>query len=108
MIERAQLGRLAAAAGVGEQAQEKDYVLAWLLAALSANGPKGAVFKGGTALRRTYFSDYRLSEDLDFTLDKVAPSEFEMAISSWFPWIRNECGIARAGRASIVNPPRTG
>jgi predicted nucleotidyltransferase component of viral defense system len=26
------------------------------------------VFKGGTALKRCYFGDYRFSEDLDFTL----------------------------------------
>jgi uncharacterized protein len=26
------------------------------------------VFKGGTALRRCWFKDYRFSEDLDFTL----------------------------------------
>lgn len=93
MIGRAELGRLAALAGVGEQAQEKDYVLAWLLAALSANGPVGAVFKGGTALRRVYFSDYRLSEDLDFTLDELTPAQFETAISGWFPWLRDACGI---------------
>lgn len=96
MIGRSELGRLAARAGIGEQAQEKDYVLAWFLAALSANGPAMAVFKGGTALRRIYFSDYRLSEDLDFTLVDTTPEEFERAIAGWFPWLRNECGIDAA------------
>lgn len=93
MIGRSELGRLAARAGVGEQAQEKDYVLAWLLAALSASGEKSVIFKGGTALRRVYFEGYRLSEDLDFTLVDMTPAIFEARIADWFPWLRNECGI---------------
>ena len=32
-------------------------------------------FKGGTALKRCYFGDFRFSEDLDFTL--LAPIPFE-------------------------------
>ena len=30
------------------------------------------VFKGGTALKRCHFGDYRFSEDLDFTLARAA------------------------------------
>lgn len=70
MIGRPELSRLAAANGVGERAQENDYVLAWILAARAAIGPRSLVFKGGTALRRCYFADYRYSEDLDFTADE--------------------------------------
>jgi hypothetical protein len=44
-----------------ETAQEKDYVLAWLLAARATLGPTGWVFKGRTALRRCYFPGYRYS-----------------------------------------------
>ncbi len=44
---------------------EKDYVLNHVLAAL-ADGDAGLVFRGGTALARIYWPDYRLSEDLDF------------------------------------------
>jgi predicted nucleotidyltransferase component of viral defense system len=29
------------------------------------------IFKGGTALKRCYFHDYRFSEDLDFTLARA-------------------------------------
>jgi hypothetical protein len=32
-------------------------------------------FKGGTALKRCYFGDYRFSEDLDFTLREQLPFE---------------------------------
>jgi predicted nucleotidyltransferase component of viral defense system len=33
------------------------------------------LFKGGTALKKCYFSDYRFSEDLDFTLAEEVPFE---------------------------------
>ena len=36
---------------------------------------RNLAFKGGTALKRCYFGDYRFSEDLDFTL--VQPLPFE-------------------------------
>lgn len=50
---------------------ERDYCIAWFLTALSrAKLTNTLVFKGGTALRRCYFKDYRFSEDLDFTLLK--------------------------------------
>jgi predicted nucleotidyltransferase component of viral defense system len=55
---------------------ERDYCLAWFLAVLSESDLKKVLaFKGGTALKRCYFSDYRFSEDLDFTL--VEPVQFE-------------------------------
>lgn len=47
---------------------EKDYVLSVLLIYISKlPESKDLVFKGGTALRKVYFPDYRLSADLDFT-----------------------------------------
>jgi predicted nucleotidyltransferase component of viral defense system len=33
------------------------------------------IFKGGTALKKCYFPDYRFSEDLDFTLAEEVPFE---------------------------------
>lgn len=49
---------------------EKDYVLGWLLAALSQHPATSTqwVFKGGTCLKKCYVETYRFSEDLDFTL----------------------------------------
>jgi predicted nucleotidyltransferase component of viral defense system len=44
---------------------ERDYCLAWFLAGLSQSQlGKLLIFKGGTALKRCYFGDYRFSEDL--------------------------------------------
>ena len=48
---------------------EKDYALGYLLAGM-AQSPAlhdALVLKGGTALRKFYFADYRFSEDLDFS-----------------------------------------
>lgn len=49
---------------------EKDYVSGWILFAISSSSLSGKLaFKGGTALSKVYFpNNWRLSEDLDFTL----------------------------------------
>jgi predicted nucleotidyltransferase component of viral defense system len=94
MIGRPELSRLAAGAGVSERAQEKDYVLAWLLAARARLGPDTLVFKGGTALRRCWFAGYRYSEDLDFTADDRATDAAIWAdIDAWCEWVGDEAGI---------------
>lgn len=46
---------------------EKDYYLTLVLSRLNELSPD-LVFKGGTCLNKIYFSYYRLSEDLDFTM----------------------------------------
>jgi len=48
---------------------ERDYLLSWILAGISQVGSlrETLVFKGGTALKKCYFGDYRFSEDLDFS-----------------------------------------
>ena len=68
MIPVAELKRIAARIGVGLSVVEKDYALTWILSALSKTKYKNdLIFKGGTALRKIYFPDWRYSEDLDFT-----------------------------------------
>lgn len=70
MIPRAELQRLAAQAGVRVELQERDYVLGCFLLTLARTPALAEVlaFKGGTALRKSYFPAFRFSEDLDFTL----------------------------------------
>jgi hypothetical protein len=48
---------------------EKDYALSYLLATINATDglSENLVLKGGTALRKLYFADYRFSEDLDYS-----------------------------------------
>lgn len=55
--------------GLPWEVLERDYVQSWILAGISRTESLRdvTVFKGGTALRKCYFGDYRLSEDLDFS-----------------------------------------
>lgn len=54
--------------GVPPEVVEKDYLLSYLLAGIAAVPDLGGLrFKGGTALKKMYFGDYRFSEDLDFS-----------------------------------------
>lgn len=48
---------------------ETDYVLSWVLAGVGSIQElrNNLIFKGGTALKKCYFGDYRFSEDLDFS-----------------------------------------
>ena len=58
---------------IPEAAIERDYCLAWLLCAMTQHPvlSEALAFKGGTALRRIHFGEYRFSEDLDFTDEPV-------------------------------------
>lgn len=49
---------------------EKDYALSYILAGIAGQPQlaKTLVFKGGTALKKNFFGDYRFSEDLDFSV----------------------------------------
>jgi predicted nucleotidyltransferase component of viral defense system len=54
---------------IPEAVLDRDYCLAWFLVGLSTTELASRLaFKGGTALKRCYFGDYRFSEDLDFTV----------------------------------------
>jgi uncharacterized protein len=61
--------------GVQQYIIEKDYALSYLLAAISETDGlcNQLVLKGGTALRKFYFKDYRFSEDLDYSTREVGP-----------------------------------
>jgi predicted nucleotidyltransferase component of viral defense system len=62
---------------------ERDYLLSWMLAGISRVDAlrEALVFKGGTALRKCYFGDYRFSEDLDFTAVGAVPTGAAMESS---------------------------
>ena len=59
---------------------ERDYLLSWLLAGIAEQPAlrDNLVFKGGTALRKCYFGEYRFSEDLDFSALEGTPAGDEM------------------------------
>ena len=66
--------------GIPWEVLERDYLLSWVLAGISEVPvlQDTLVFKGGTALRKCYFGDYRFSEDLDFSALEEVPSGVEM------------------------------
>ena len=55
--------------GIPWEVLERDYILSWILAGVSHVEAlrETLIFKGGTALKKCYFGDYRFSEDLDFS-----------------------------------------
>jgi predicted nucleotidyltransferase component of viral defense system len=65
VIDDAEIRRRASSLGVQQDHVERDYVLNHILAHVSAR-PGTLIFRGGTALARVYWPDFRLSEDLDF------------------------------------------
>jgi predicted nucleotidyltransferase component of viral defense system len=76
MISRAEIQRLAHKLKMNELVLEKDYVLTWILLGIAGSDMCSLIaFKGGTALKKIYFPDYRYSEDLDFTVTKETEGE---------------------------------
>jgi predicted nucleotidyltransferase component of viral defense system len=75
---------------------ERDYLLSWLLAGINqvASLRRTLVFKGGTALKKCYFGDYRFSEDLDFSGEAGTPTGPAMERA-----VRDACDAA----ASLMN-----
>jgi predicted nucleotidyltransferase component of viral defense system len=66
--------------GLPWEVLERDYILSWILAGIAQVEvlKEALVFKGGTALKRCYFGDYRFSEDLDFSAVGRFPREEAM------------------------------
>ncbi|MDL1981012.1 MAG: nucleotidyl transferase AbiEii/AbiGii toxin family protein [Deltaproteobacteria bacterium] len=80
---------------IPEAVLERDYCLAWFLVSLSSSPIcKSLIFKGGTALKRCYFSKYRFSEDLDFTLAGEMPLETILAgFEKVYAEVRQSSGV---------------
>jgi predicted nucleotidyltransferase component of viral defense system len=59
--------------GVDLEIVQKDYAISYLLAAIAQTGGLGEkiVLKGGTALKKLYYPNYRFSEDLDYSTLKL-------------------------------------
>lgn len=80
---------------VPEAIIERDYVLAWFLTGLAGHRLRDVLaFKGGTALRRCWFPNYRFSEDLDFTLIRPTPfDEILAGLNDIFATVEADCGL---------------
>ena len=78
MIGKKEILKLAESFNLRVDIVEKDYMLGWLLAGISAQKDlfHNLIFKGGTCLKKCHLETYRLSEDLDYTvLDKKYTDE---------------------------------
>ena len=80
---------------IPEAVIERDYVLAWFLTGLAGHPLREVLaFKGGTALRRCWFDDYRFSEDLDFTLIRpITLEEILAGLNDIFAAVEAACGL---------------
>jgi predicted nucleotidyltransferase component of viral defense system len=80
---------------IPETVLERDYCLSWFLVGLSRSPLRDRLaFKGGTALKKCYFRDYRFSEDLDFTLiEEMSWKEIERHLAVTFEETRRASGV---------------
>lgn len=95
MITRAELNRRARRLGVQVGHIANDYVLCQVLVSITVEVPE-LIFRGGTALARAYWPDYRLSEDLDFVCAQridAFVSRLEAAAQAKPPACRSACAL---------------
>jgi predicted nucleotidyltransferase component of viral defense system len=94
---------------IPEAVLERDYCLAWFLIGLSQSKLRDLlIFKGGTALKRCHFAEYRFSEDLDFTLQRRAEfAEIREGLEEVYELVAQASGIRfafeREDRQAHVN-----
>ena len=77
--------------GIKWEIIEQDYILSWVLAgiALEPTLKQGLIFKGGTALKKCYFGDYRFSQDGDFSVREGHLQNINLE-----PLIKEACALA--------------
>jgi predicted nucleotidyltransferase component of viral defense system len=81
VTSKAQITKIASRDGVDARVVERDYVLAHVVALISAHDADGRlIFKGGTSLRLLHFDDYRYSADLDYSVITGSEAEAREAI----------------------------
>jgi len=76
----AEIRQIAKSTNTLQSVIEKDFALSCVLAGIAKHAvlSETLVFKGGTALKKCYFGEYRFSEDLDFsTLDAPKKTSLE-------------------------------
>ncbi len=96
-MDENELRRRARKTGFNVATMEKDYALTWLLSGIYWEDSKLRdilIFKGGTAIRKIYFPEWRLSEDLDFTImQEINPSDLKKGFEEVFLSINKRSNI---------------
>jgi predicted nucleotidyltransferase component of viral defense system len=97
MIHVKEINAVAAKNKLKDTQIEKDYILSWILYGIADNEllSKQLVFKGGTVLKKTYFPEYRFSEDLDFTLlgEKITNEGLLQEFEKIYAFVKEEANI---------------
>lgn len=97
MIPKAQILQLSKYLELLPTIVEKDYVIGWLLRAISQHPNLSKwIFKGGTCLKKCYFETYRFSEDLDFTIPKEIKLDQDLIknqLTEIIEWIEANSGL---------------
>jgi len=106
LISIGEVQRIAGALGLEPRVIDHDYVLGCFLCFLGTQSTvqKRWLFKGGTALRKCYFEEYRFSEDLDFTvLGIISVENIRNVLSSANVAMQNAIGIRTDEREIVVD-----
>ncbi|NOR22459.1 MAG: hypothetical protein GQ476_07235 [Candidatus Aminicenantes bacterium] len=106
MISIGEVQRIAGALGLEPRVIDHDYVLGCYLCFLGAQSTvqKKWLFKGGTALRKCYFEEYRFSDDLDFTvLGVISVENLRNVLGSANIAMQNAIGIRTDEREIVVD-----
>lgn len=106
MITSGEIREISRLHGVRPETIEKDYVLGWILASIHhAPSAESWIFKGGTALKKCYFHDYRFSEDLDFSLKDLANLTEEgllQTLAGITDWVYENSGVEISKSRTLV------
>ena len=107
MIKSGEIQKIAGLLKLRDTQIEKDYILGWVLKGISNNDflINALIFKGGTALRKIYFPDYRLSEDLDFTFkgENFNIDEINNQFEKLIEWVKKESRITLKFQDPVIN-----
>jgi hypothetical protein len=103
MIPLAEIKRHAARDRVPLGTIERDYVICWFLYGVSQT-TQNLIFKGGTALRKIYFPDWRFSEDLDFSSRETMDRKEIKSLLESINEKASESGIVFDIKSLHVNP----
>lgn len=70
MISYSQIQKISSQKNILEEIIEKDYLIELILYFVAKDKylQERFIFRGGTALKKIFFKDFRLSEDLDFLM----------------------------------------
>lgn len=106
MIKPGEIQSIASTLGLRDTQIEKDYIIGWVLKGMANNKflSEKIIFKGGTALRKIYYKDYRLSEDLDFTsTDEIDTTKIRSELESIYKYVGEESRIKLGIENEVVH-----